>query len=67
MRSINWDVLAQDKEDIDLLLQKTKTIMEYTEDKLVSDGILPASRAVEPWELFEVLQIRKNVLKKVHK
>lgn len=69
MRSIKWlkDVLAQDKEDVDLLFQKTKTIMEYTEDKLVSDGILPSSRVAEPWEWFEYLQTRKKVWKKVYK
>lgn len=54
MRSIDWlkNVVAQDKEDVDILLQKTKTIMEYTKNKFVSDGILPSSRVVEPWEWF---------------
>lgn len=56
----NWlkAVLAHDMEDTDLLLQKTRTIMEYTRDRLVSDGILPYSRASEPWEWYEALQIR---------
>lgn len=60
-------VLAQDKEDTNLLLQKTKTLMEYTWDRLVSGGILPSSRAVEPWEWFEALKIRQKVLKNIYK
>lgn len=60
-------VLARDKEDTDLLLQKTKTIMEYTMDKLVSHRILPSSRVTEPWVWFEALQIRHKVLKKIYK
>lgn len=52
------EVLAQDKEDIDLLLQKTRTIMEYTRDKLVMYKILPSSGAAELWEWFEALKIR---------
>lgn len=69
IRAVDWlkEVLAQDKEDIDLLLQKTKTIMEYTRDKLVNDKILPSSRAAEPWEWFEALQLRKKVLKNIYK
>lgn len=65
MRSIDSlrNVLAQDKEDVDLLLRKTRTIMEYTKHKLVGDGILPSSRAIEPWEWFKVLNIRQMVLK----
>lgn len=69
MREIYWlnEVLAQDKEDIDLLLQKTKTIMEYTKDKLVNDQIIPSSRATKPWESFEALQIRQKFMKKIYK
>lgn len=60
MREKDWlkEVLAQDKEDTNLLLQKTKTIIEYTKDKLVNDRFLPSSRVSEPWEWFEALQIR---------
>lgn len=50
MRVVDWlkEVLAQDKEDTDLLLQKMKTIMEYTKDRIISDEILPSSRATKP-------------------
>ena len=69
MRAIDLlkEVLAQDKEDKYLLLQKMKTIMEYTMDKIISDEIIPSSRAIEHWEWFEALQIRKKVLKKIYK
>lgn len=59
--------MTQDKEDTDLLLQKTRTILDYTWDRLVSDGILPSSIFSKPWEWFEALQIRKKVLRKIYK
>lgn len=41
--------------------------MEYTRDRLVSDGILPSSKAAKPLGLYEALQIRQKVLKKICK
>lgn len=69
LRMIGWlkEVLAQDKEDTDLLLQKTKTIMEYTKENIITNGILPSSGATRPWEWFEAMQIRQKVLKKIYK
>lgn len=60
-------VLSQDKEDIDLLLQKSRVIIEYGKDQLVTDGILSSSRLNEPWEWFEALQIWQKVMKKIQK
>lgn len=61
------NLLGQDKTDVDLLLQKTKTIMDYTKEKLVSDGILSSSKVVEPLEWYEALQIMQKFLMIIHK
>lgn len=51
-KSFEWlqNMLGQDNSDTELLLHKIKTIMEYTEEKLVSDGIISSSKVSEPWE-----------------
>lgn len=45
-RSFEWlqTLLMKDKKDLDVLLQKTKKIIDYSEERLVSDGILPSSK-----------------------
>lgn len=60
-------VLTQDKEDMDLLLQKSRVVMGHGEEQLAVDGILPSSRLDEPWEWFEALQIRQKAIKKIQK
>jgi hypothetical protein len=59
-RSFEWlkNVLGQDKANVDLLLCKTKNIMDYTEERLVNDGILSPSKVLEPWEWYNLLQIK---------
>lgn len=60
-------ILSKDKNDMDLLLQKSKVILGHGKEQLAKDGILPSSRVDEPWKWFEALQIRQKAMKKISK